>query len=158
MPKRADGHDGVIVPITYSRKLILQNGPAELTRLSRWARQLADDLGASERDRFRLDLVLNEVVSNAFAHGLKATHPAELMLEAEWEDPLLSVTVTDGAPPFDPLAAPLQDVPRSLQEAESQGFGLVLIRKYIDGARYARVEKQNRLTVVFRWSESRAAM
>jgi anti-sigma regulatory factor (Ser/Thr protein kinase) len=158
MPRRADGHDGVIVPIIVTQKLILQNDPAELPRLSRWARQLAADLGASERDRFRLDLVLNEVVSNAFSHGLKANHAAELIVEAEWKDPVLSVTVTHEAPPFDPLAAPMRNLPQSLQEAELGGFGLVLIRKYVDDARYSRVGNQNRLALVFRWSESRAGV
>jgi serine/threonine-protein kinase RsbW len=145
----------VIGPISDARKLILQNDPAELARLSRWARQLAGDLGASERDSFRIDLVLNEIVSNAFSHGLKGSRETEIVVEAEWNAAMLSVTVTDGAPPFDPLAAALQEPPQSLQEAEPGGYGLVLIRKYVDDARYVRVEKQNRLTVVFRWSESR---
>jgi sigma-B regulation protein RsbU (phosphoserine phosphatase) len=148
----------VIVRSTAAQKLTLQNDTAELARLSRWAGRLADDLGASERDRFRVDLVLTEVVTNAITHGLKASPGAELVVEAEWNDPMLSVTVTDRAPPFDPLAAPLPDFPRSLEEAEPGGLGLVLIRKYIDDARYVRLEKQNRLTLVFRWSVSGAAV
>jgi serine/threonine-protein kinase RsbW len=146
----------VTVRFTVGQKLSLQNDPAELARLRRWTGQLADDLGASSRDRFRLDLVLTEVVTNAISHGLKSIPAAELTLEAEWNDPVLSVTVTDCAPPFDPLASQLPALPQSLEEAAPGGLGLVLIRKFIDDARYVRLEKQNRLTLAFRLSASGA--
>lgn len=101
-----------------AQRLILQNDPADLARLSRWVGRLADDLQASERDRFRLDLVLTEVVTNAITHGLTEADATELMVEAEWNAQMLSVTVTDSAPPFDPLGASLPEPPRRLDATE----------------------------------------
>jgi anti-sigma regulatory factor (Ser/Thr protein kinase) len=82
---------------------------------------------------------------------LPAGHPAEIAVEAQWTDPVLSITITDKAPPFDPLSAAVQELPRSLADAAPGGLGLGLIRSYVDDAHYARTENQNRFTVVFRW-------
>jgi sigma-B regulation protein RsbU (phosphoserine phosphatase) len=129
--------------------LTLQNRPEELARLSAWVAAEARAAACSERDAFRLDLALTEAVTNIIEHAFPegGTHEISLQLEAAPEN--LTVALTDGGRPFDPLAGPPKALPTRLDEAQPGGLGIHLIRQYCDACRYERLEAGNRLTLVF---------
>jgi len=96
--------------------------------------------GAGARMVYATELVLEEWLTNVFAHGrgtrveLKATAIPDGDFELRFED--------DGIA-FDPSAQPQPERARSLDELQPGGFGLVLIRRFSRSWRYAREQGRN---------------
>ena len=129
--------------------LTVRNDLGDLPRVSAWAGELLGAPGYGERDRFRVDLVLEEAVTNIINSAYPEGGSHEISLVAQSTPERLSIDVIDGGRPFNPLDAPPKAQPARLEDAEPGGFGLVLIRKYCDGLRYERTAGRNRLTLVF---------
>ncbi|MDE2080637.1 MAG: ATP-binding protein [Burkholderiales bacterium] len=127
--------------------LQLANQLAALEPARQAVLDFVDGQGLSVRARYRLELVLEEVLMNLVWHAFPegGSHAIDLTLQLE-PDTLRLGFEDDGAP-FDPLAAPLPVAPRSLAEAVPGGLGLALVRKAVREARYERVGGRNRLTL-----------
>ena len=123
----------------------------ETKALAATQRQLAVFLatgGCASDVRFRVELVVEEVVMNVIrhAHPQGATHAA---LHARCADGQAAIAIEDDGPAFDPLAAPLRPLEGALVGNHEGGFGLHLIRRHSDAAQYARSEGLNRLELEF---------
>jgi sigma-B regulation protein RsbU (phosphoserine phosphatase) len=140
------------------RTLRLHATTGDLSRLAAWTADVMVELGAAERDRFRVDLALTEAVTNILSYTLAGQPAAEISVEAMASDGMLRVTVSDGGPAFDPLQAPEKILPTRLEDASPGGLGLVLIRSYTDELSYARNDGRNDLTLVFHLAARPLAM
>lgn len=129
--------------------LTLRNQAGELSRLHDWLAQLAKAASYSERDSFRIELVLNEVFANIIDHAFPRGGAPEIGLRLEHTPQVTTVTITDDGPPFDPLTVPEKVLPERLEEAEPGGLGIHLIRSYCDECRYQRTGGRNSLCLVF---------
>lgn len=129
--------------------LTLSDDLAGLGALSEWSTQLSTLCQAGERDRYRIELVLTEAVTNAMMYGSNGIQSLDTTLEASREGGSLQVTIVDNGVAFDPLTAATKALPRSLEEASPGGLGLVFIRSYTDAATYERRDDKNRLSLVF---------
>lgn len=102
--------------------------------------------GIGDRLLNRMEVVLEEVVSNVVRHG----HGAErIELRAECVDGLLHLSVSDNGPAFDPLAAAAPAPFTTLDEATIGGQGIPLIKRLTQSARYVRDGTFNRLDLSF---------
>jgi serine/threonine-protein kinase RsbW len=100
------------------------------------------------RARFSVELIFEEVVANLVRHGAKTEGRTTLSLEVLLRDDDVQVTFVDDGEPFDPRGRPDPAPPRDLEQAETGGRGLMLIRSVTNALEYARTpEGQNRLTV-----------
>jgi serine/threonine-protein kinase RsbW len=103
---------------------------------------------------WRLQLALDEVISNLERHTL-ASHPhVEVISDAD--NSAVSLTIIDDGPAFDPLAAPGQSPPVSgpLEARPIGGLGLMLLNRVVDRASYRRDGGRNVLVVTCRLSGS----
>lgn len=123
----------------------------ESRALAATQRQLADFLaagGCATDVRFRVELVVEEVVMNVIRHA----HPhgaTRAMLRVTCADGRVAIAIEDNGPAFDPLAAPLRPLEGALGGHHEGGFGLHLIRRHSDAAQYDRDGGVNRLELVF---------
>lgn len=114
-------------------------------------RQLGDFLaagGCATEVRFRVELVVEEVVMNIIRHA----HPhgaTRAMLRVRWVHGQVAIAIEDNGPAFDPLAAPLRPLEGALVGHHEGGFGLHLIRRHCDAAQYDRIGEANRLELNF---------
>ncbi len=114
-------------------------------------RQLADFLaacGCATDVRFRVELVVEEVVMNVIRHA----HPhgaTQAMLRADCANGRVAIAIEDNGPAFDPLVAPLRPLEGALVGHHEGGFGLRLIRQHCDAAQYDRSGGLNRLELAF---------
>ncbi len=131
------------------QRLQLRADVHELSRLAAWLQELFAELGATARDRFRIELALTEAVMNIVTHASGPGVEQGVTLDATVTARTLSVRLSDAGAPFDPLAAEAKALPTTLADAVPGGAGLILIRKYSDDAHYARVDAQNLLTLGF---------
>jgi serine/threonine-protein kinase RsbW len=98
---------------------------------------------------FRIELVLDELLMNAFSHG----HPGEpadgfnVRLSAELQGDHLVLCLEDDGVPFDPVTAALPAASTSLADARIGGLGLMLVRKSARRLHHVREGGRNRLFV-----------
>ena len=123
----------------------------ETKALAATQRQLAEFLvagGCATEVRFRVELVVEEVVMNVIRHA----HPRgarRATLHARCVASQVAIAIEDNGPAFDPLAAALRPLEGALVGNHEGGFGLHLIRRHSDAARYVRSEGVNRLELEF---------
>lgn len=107
-----------------------------------------DDIGASARERYAVELVLEEAFMNIVRHAFDdgAEHLVDLSLRAE--PGRLVLELVDDGMRFDPAghAAPPRAI--SIQTARPGGLGLPLMWRYVDSLQYRREAGRNRLTLV----------
>lgn len=131
-------------PDAYSAIFPVALASVEEARLA--LQEYLHDFAISERLMNRIEVVLEEVVSNVVRHG----HGADrIALQAECLDGVLHLAVSDNGPPFDPLAATGPAPFTTLGEATIGGQGIPLIKRLTQSAHYAHDGAFNRLDLIF---------
>jgi sigma-B regulation protein RsbU (phosphoserine phosphatase) len=122
----------------------------DIASLAGAQRRLGDFLaagGCGPEVVFRAELVVEEAMMNVIRHAAGATCAR---LAARCGAGGAQLTIEDDGPEFDPLAAPLRATAGALAGSHEGGFGLHLIRRNADSARYARTGAgMNRLELAF---------
>lgn len=91
-------------------------------------------------------VALDEVLSNIVTHGFGGSATGrQIEVEFRLLEGVLEVTVTDDAPPFNPLEAAEPDTAQPLEERPVGGLGILLIKRLMDAVEYERREGRNRL-------------
>jgi anti-sigma regulatory factor (Ser/Thr protein kinase) len=130
--------------------LTLRSGRDDLATIYPWFDSIAKQIALPDRSAFRIQLVLEEAVSNAALHGFDADRAGEISLEVAANPVQVIVVLRDQGRPFDPLTdAPASPLPQSLEEAAIGGLGIRLMRKFATALRYRRIGATNELTMTF---------
>jgi len=135
-------------------RLTLRSQLEDLARVWPWIDALAAEYGIPADTRFKIDLCLEEALSNIVRHGYggEPDHAITVVFDPEGESGLTFI-VEDNAPPFSPLAEPGPPHPRaaptSIDRIEPGGNGLRLLRKFAGSLSYERLPGRNRLTISF---------
>lgn len=108
--------------------------------------EFADALGLQPSIRYRLGLVVDELVSNCIAHGARPGEDRGIRVGITDGGEDMTVEVVDSGPPFDPSA---QAIRKCLPEGDVRvgGMGLCLVRNLSVGMDYARQGGMNRTRV-----------
>jgi len=121
--------------------LVRDDGPS-LTAAQRAVTEYLETAQAAPRIASRADVLIEEVVLNAFRHAGVDT----VDITAALEDGGLHLAFEHAGVAFDPLAAPLPEPSSDLANARIGGLGLVLVRKLTSARRYVRLPtERNRL-------------
>jgi serine/threonine-protein kinase RsbW len=114
-----------------------------------WLRSVPTGLSASRLAD--AELCMDELVTNVVRHAWKESDPGprSLTLRVERSDSEVAITVEDAAAAFDPTAAPIAPIARSLDEALPGGRGLMLVRGIAPRVSYQRANGVNRTTIAF---------
>ncbi len=115
-----------------------------------WLLSQLDGTALTDRARFRIELVLEELVMNVVRHGhpRAAAHDGfSFRLGVEVSADLVQLCLEDDGVPFDPATAPDAVPPATLAEARVGGLGLVLVHKSARSLRHERIGTLNRLWV-----------
>jgi serine/threonine-protein kinase RsbW len=125
----------------------ITRGLADLPRVIEAVDDFCDTIAASPQDAHSLHLAIEEAVSNVLQHGYGGMpRPLSLLLEAIASD-RVRATVTDRAPPFNPLSRPEVDTSLPLEKRAIGGLGVHLVKKLMDTTHYERRDGQNILTM-----------
>lgn len=99
--------------------------------------------------RWRFLTALDEVLSNIVRHGLRSGGGL-IHLTFDLDGDVVSVDVTDGGEPFDPLSLPAPDTTLPLDQRTPGGLGVSLVTGLMDRVRYERKAAQNLLMMSWR--------
>jgi sigma-B regulation protein RsbU (phosphoserine phosphatase) len=132
------------------RALIGPLGPALVPEASRWQASLAAEFGLSHDDAYRLDLCVEELVTNVVKYAPAECADLRVEMRVEIEGNLLRLTFVDPCPGFDPFARPAPAKAHSIEEAVVGGLGIQLMREFSDAHRYQRLDDRNVVELVFK--------
>ncbi len=116
-------------------------------------------LAAETFDRFRaghgvpftaawkLQVALDEVLSNVVRYAYAGRAPAGIDLEFGFRRGIVTVTVIDGGPRFNPLDVPPPRTDLPLDARQPGGLGIALIRSLTDEAHYEWRDGKNVLVL-----------
>ena len=107
-----------------------------------------EPFGIFARTMNRVEVVLEELVSNLVRHGKDVKL---VTVAAGYRGGVVDLVVEDDGDAFDPFAIPEPDPPSTLAEAPLGGLGIPLVRRLSASARYDRVgsgaDARNRVSV-----------
>lgn len=139
-----DDTTGVPRPVA---RITLRNRLDELGRLAIWAQQLPATFGYVADQSYRVELVLEETVTNIIQYAFDDERVHEIVVEAHYHPPELTLAVLDDGQPFSLPDAPAAALPQTLDDAHIGGLGIHLIRQYTTDIQYVRRAKQNQLVL-----------
>ncbi len=98
---------------------------------------------------FKINLVIEEVVTNSITHANYGGRTPDINLTVEWENDQFEVTIEDNAEPFDPLTeVPLPNLKTGVSERPVGGLGVHLVRSMVDETNYERAGDRNKIQLV----------
>lgn len=98
--------------------------------------------------RRSLSVALDELLANAFSHGMAGRDAGSVTVEVQLDQERLTVTLTDDGPPFDPFGPTAPDTTLSVEERPIGGLGIHLVRRLVDEVSYQRRDDCNVVVLV----------
>jgi anti-sigma regulatory factor (Ser/Thr protein kinase) len=98
--------------------------------------------------RRSVNVALDELLANAFSHGLRGRDPSEVTVEVELDEERVTVILTDDGKPFDPFGRDAPDTALSVEERPIGGLGIHLVGQLMDQVSYQRREGHNVVVLV----------
>lgn len=119
--------------------LRLQADLAEITRLHTSLETFAVHCSLSEDVRFTLNLVLDELVTNAISYGFTGIAQPQVHVQITLDQDYAHVCLRDNGHAFDPFnEAPAPDLDASLEHRRIGGLGIHFVRSMMDTCHYQR--------------------
>jgi sigma-B regulation protein RsbU (phosphoserine phosphatase) len=104
---------------------------------------LGRELNMGEKDMFGLALALEECGSNIVNHAYRRDPQQKFQLVLEYTGDTFSLELRDHGPEFDPTQAGSESPIASDEERPPGGWGIQLVRRYVDGVFYRRENGEN---------------
>ncbi len=128
---------------TFQRTIA--NDLYELQSLMHAMTNFLEDHGVEGPPVYRVNLALEELVTNTIKYGYSDYDPHEINISATIADERVVCVIEDGAREFNPLD---QDAPESTsEESKVGGLGIHIIRQMLDSMTYRREDRQNILEI-----------
>lgn len=121
------------------------NRMSELARLAREAERFMLGCMLSERSRFTVHMVIEELVTNCIKYSFPDAEEHFIRLTLELDGRCLRLTLADDGHEFDPRHAPRACLDCALCEAPVGGLGLSMVRSVAREFAYCRKDGQNQI-------------
>jgi anti-sigma regulatory factor (Ser/Thr protein kinase) len=145
-PQPRSGADGGTV--SADGRLVVLNNFSELERVGEWMNRFARERGLAREHAYGLDLAVAEALTNIMSYAYRDDAQHDIIVELRTQPDQIRVQIEDDGVPFDPLNLPVQEQPRSLEEAQPTGRGIPLMRSFMSELHYLRRDDRNVLTMV----------
>lgn len=124
---------GIIEEISYLESIIESIG-------SQW--------NLNEKIKFKLNLVLEEILSNVIFHGFESANEKNYILsELELLNNEIQIRIIDNAKEFNPLLKESEPVNKPIEEQSVGGLGIHLVKNMTVFMKYNRKNELNQLTL-----------
>ena len=123
----------------------------ELSSLGVLEQSVADFSSTHDLDtevQFRLNLMLDELITNSINYSLKAVANPELQLLLSLEGEFLVARIEDNGAAFNPFEeVPEPDTTAMLEDRQVGGLGVFLTKQLADDCIYERKNERNQITL-----------
>jgi len=125
------------------KRIVLENRLNEIKKLFAALEDFRKENDLPRTITDDLKLCLEEVVSNIIKYGYKDSGSHKIIIEMELKRDSLLLSITDDAAEFNPLEYPLPDLSRPVEERDTGGLGIHIIRRLMDSIEYKRQDNKN---------------
>jgi serine/threonine-protein kinase RsbW len=134
--------------------LELQATPQEVMRAVEALREFGRQHGVEEKALFGLALALEECGANIVHYACGDRAEEKFRGSFEYAAGTLAIELRDHGPAFDPTSAAARDLAEADDDRPPGGWGIHLVRHYMDEIRYAREGDENVLRLIKRLQSS----
>lgn len=127
-------------------KFSLKNNLEELETLAARLSTFGEREDLSPMIVQQMNLALDELVTNAIEHGYENGTEGTIEIELACDEEKITAILSDDGRPFDPFEK-LPDMTRSVEERESSGLGVFLVRQLMDEFSYKRENNRNWIVI-----------
>jgi serine/threonine-protein kinase RsbW len=127
--------------------VVLRSDTHEIRRLADAIEYLADSLQLPQPMIFKLNLALDELITNVIAYGYAEQKDGVIDIEMRRHDDRVVVKLIDSAAAFDPLSVTEPDTAAALEDRKIGGLGIHFVRTLIDEVDYRRDDDRNVITL-----------
>ncbi|WP_022662050.1 ATP-binding protein [Paucidesulfovibrio longus] len=128
--------------------ITLPNRMSELERLAREAERFMLANLLSERSRFTVHMVIEELVTNSIKYSFSDEAEHIIRLSLALEGRRMRLTLADDGEEFDPREAPRPCLNCTLCEAPIGGLGLSMVRSVASEFSYCRRDDHNHIELL----------
>ena len=133
---------------TFRETLRLQNSMDEWSKLLRFTEEFTFHHGISREDQMRIDVILEEVVTNVLKYGGITNNAEACTIELILEDIQLTIRVSDLGNPFNPLLLAEVDAKKGIKDRPIGGLGIHFVKKLTHSQHYEYSDHKNILTLI----------
>lgn len=120
-----------------------------LSAISAFVMDAIKDAPFNARQRYAIDLAVDEACSNVIDHAYGGEDRGEIKISLELLQTGIKIIIQDHGAPFDPDCVAAPDLTSPLETRSERGLGVFLIREVMDEAEYDfSVPGVNQLTMV----------
>ncbi len=131
-------------------QITIKNRLSDIALVQTALKQFADVRGIPSHDVMKIDLIVDELISNIVSYAYEDDGEHEIEIKVGLADNRLSMVITDDGVPFDPWAKDSPDIAAPLEARPLGGLGIHLVKKIADDFSYQRRAGKNVVTVVKR--------
>jgi serine/threonine-protein kinase RsbW len=131
-------------------KLELHATPEEVMRAVDALQEFGQSHHLPKKALFGLALALEECGSNIVNHALRRDARQKFQVSLDHTGSAFNIELRDRGPAFDPTQAPVADDPTDPEDRPPGGWGIQLVRRYMDEIHYRREADENILLLVKR--------
>jgi len=129
------------------RELKFKNEDQELARVAEFMESVCDELQLDMHQAMKLQLAMEEMVTNVIFYAYPEGTTADITLTAESDGQELTFVLSDTGKPFDPTAKEDADTETNPMDREQGGMGILIVKNIMNEVSYQRIEGENRLTM-----------
>lgn len=130
-----------------NRQLVIKNEISEIARLSGFIEEVGEELDLSPALVLKLNMVLEEAVSNIILYAFPYKAEEEITINLEIKESVLVFIIMDKGIEFDPTQSKEVDIRLPLEERPIGGLGIFLIKKIMNEVKYQRIDNTNIFTL-----------
>jgi anti-sigma regulatory factor (Ser/Thr protein kinase) len=134
----------------FTVRFALRNRIDESARLARRVQAFGRRLGLTDRRIHAINLALEEIFTNIVSYGFPQGGEHRIRFALSWGAGTVTLRVSDGGTPFNPIEAPAPDLVCQLENERIGGLGIHLTRHMVERMHYQRRQQRNRLTMTMR--------
>ena len=124
--------------------------PEEVMRAVRALQVFGQEKNLGEKDLFGLALALEECASNIVNHALHRNARQKFQVSFDYTESAMTLELRDPGPEFDPSRVVTAGKTSGEHDRPAGGWGLELVRHYMDELRYRREAGENVLRLTKR--------
>ena len=129
------------------RELTFKNEEQELMRVAEFMEGVCDELQLDMHVAMKLQLAMEEMVTNVIFYAYPEGTTADISLTAESDDKELTFILSDTGKPFDPTAKEDADTEINPMDREQGGMGILIVKNIMNEVTYQRLGDVNQLTM-----------
>ncbi|MBQ8759939.1 MAG: ATP-binding protein [Bacteroidales bacterium] len=132
------------------RKLVMRNDIADIALLADFVEKLSEESQLPMDAGFKLNLALEEAVSNVMKYAYPEGEEHEITLTVKIDAGKMIFELSDTGKPFDPTMTEAPDVTLSAEERSIGGLGIFLVKNIMQSVEYHRVGNRNILVMKYK--------